>query len=290
MKNENVNNEVFRGIELIYTDISNDVEPILKKYENKRVLRIDHCREGRVERSVGEEFFYLEKGDMAVTSLKERENSNFYPNNDYYGITILIDIDTAPKCLSCLLDDVNVKPEKLFDKFCVERECFISRSSDSIEHIFAELYSVNENVRTGYTKIKVLELMLFLSCTDTEQKEKKSYDPAQVELAKNTSIYISEHLAEKITLNDITCRFHVSPTNLKNCFKGVYGVSVSAYIRSRKMQAAAQLLRTTDETVLGISNRFGYDNGSKFASAFYKVTGKTPNEYRTEHREEVHFE
>ena len=35
-----------------------------------------------------------------------------------------------------------------------------------------------------------------------------------------------------------------------------------------------------DETVLAIANRFGYDNGSKFAKAFRDVIGVSPSEYR----------
>ena len=37
------------------------------------------------------------------------------------------------------------------------------RANESIEHIFSELYSIKENRKPGYLKIKVLELLLFLS-------------------------------------------------------------------------------------------------------------------------------
>ena len=42
----------------------------------------------------------------------------------------------------------------------------------------------------------------------------------------------------------------------------------------------AELLRSTDRTVLDIAGQFGYDNASKFARAFRSVIGVSPNAYR----------
>jgi AraC-like DNA-binding protein len=46
------------------------------------------------------------------------------------------------------------------------------------------------------------------------------------------------------------------------------------------MNAAAVMLRQTNESVISIALDLGYDNASKFASAFKDVMGKTPSEYR----------
>jgi AraC-like DNA-binding protein len=40
------------------------------------------------------------------------------------------------------------------------------------------------------------------------------------------------------------------------------------------------MLRQTNESVISIALDFGYDNASKFSSAFKAVMGKTPSEYR----------
>lgn len=46
---------------------------------------------------------------------------------------------------------------------------------------------------------------------------------------------------------------------------------------------ALQLMRT-DKIVMEIANDCGYDNASKFASAFRKIMNETPLEYRKSHR------
>lgn len=104
--------------------------------------------------------------------------------------------------------------------------------------------------------------------------------PAQVHLAEEISAYLSAHMDRHTTIKELGEIFHVSPTQIKTCIKNVYGMSVYAFARSRKMHAASRLLRHSDATVLEIAGRFGYDNGSKFAKAFRDVIGMTPAEYR----------
>ncbi len=107
-----------------------------------------------------------------------------------------------------------------------------------------------------------------------------SLPPAQVRLAEEISAYLSAHMDRHTTIKELGEIFHVSPTRVKTCIKNVYGMSVYAFARNRKMHAAARLLRHSDATVLEIAGYFGYDNGSKFAKAFRDVIGMTPAEYR----------
>jgi AraC-like DNA-binding protein len=46
------------------------------------------------------------------------------------------------------------------------------------------------------------------------------------------------------------------------------------------MEAASWLLSETDQSILEIAGKFGYENGSKFAGAFRRVMGVSPSEYR----------
>ncbi|MBR6398821.1 MAG: helix-turn-helix transcriptional regulator, partial [Lachnospiraceae bacterium] len=107
---------------------------------------------------------------------------------------------------------------------------------------------------------------------------RRPLSPAQVHLAEEISAYLSAHMDRHTTIKELGEIFHVSPTRVKTCIKNVYGMSVYAFARNRKMHAAARLLRQSDATVLEIAGYFGYDNGSKFAKAFRDVIGMTPAE------------
>lgn len=69
-------------------------------------------------------------------------------------------------------------------------------------------------------------------------------------------------------------------TSLKICFKGVYGTSIYAYMRSYRMHAAAVMLRETNESIISIAGKVGYTNPSKFAAAFKEIMGMTPAKYQ----------
>ncbi len=280
---ERTSYDVFNGIQLVYNDIhmSECHTDVGNVHLTDRILEIDHCREGRLECSKGEEFFYLSQGDLAINRNTNVEHNTFFPTGHYHGLTLIIDLDNAPECLSCFLKDVKIQPENIARRFCEGKDLFIARSSHHLDHIFSELYHVPEEVKTGYFKIKVLEILLFLSAFPIETAEtKKSYTLSQVQLAKAVCRYLSKNMNKRICLESLAKEFHVSVSLLQNCFHGVYGESVYDYIRIQKMQSAAQMLITTEKTVLEIAGLHGYENGSKFAAAFFKVMGTTPNKYR----------
>lgn len=273
---------VFDGISLVYNDVHTQSCSIATGAESK-IFQINHCREGRIECSLPtDEYFYLGPGDMSIAYTDDAGHDSYFPTGHYHGITVMIDAENAPECLSCFLQDVNVRPTALIKKFCPDGKSYIARSAECFEHIFSELYSVRDSIRKGYFKVKVLELLLFLSGMETNnaESEKRRYTKSQVELAKKTSRLISERIGERMTIDELSYTFSVSPTQLKNCFKGVYGMSVYSYIRTQKMTEAAHLLKSTDRTILDIANGLGYDNGSKFAKAFKDIIGMTPTEYR----------
>ena len=229
-----------------------------------------------------DEFCYAAPGDLVIGRADERSETTYFPLKHYHGITVRIDIEKAPGCLSCILDDVTVRPQALAEKFCGSRSCFTARSDASVEHIFSELYSVPEEIKKGYFKIKVLELLLFLSSFNIENDESKDkvFSKSQVALAKEISRFLTENMDRRVTLEQLSDHFHVSGTHIKNIFKGVYGVPLYAYIRTVKMESAAYMLEYTDKTVTEIAGEHGYDNSSKFARAFRDVKGVSPSEYR----------
>lgn len=273
---------VFSGIELVYYDVhmqSCDIN-IAK---GREMLIITHCQEGRIEFEYKNgEYLYLASGDLSIQKNTENIRHRYCPLSHYHGVSVAIDMNRVPRCFSCILDDVFVSPEELEMKFCSEKPYSIMRENISIEHIFSELYSVPENIRKGYHKVKVLELLLFLSGLEYkgESEERRYFSRSQVTAAKEAKKYLLAHLDEHITITELADMLGISSTSLKICFKGVYGDTINGYITNCKMQKAASLLKSTDKSVLEIAGIVGYNNGSKFAGAFRRVMNKSPNEYR----------
>lgn len=273
---------VFSGIELVYYDVHMQSCDI-NLAKGREMLIITHCQEGRIEFEYKNgEYLYLASGDLSIQKNTENIRHRYCPLSHYHGVSVAIDMNRVPRCFSCILDDVFVSPEELEMKFCSEKPYSIMRENISIEHIFSELYSVPENIRKGYHKVKVLELLLFLSGLEYkgESEERRYFSRSQVTAAKEAKKYLLAHLDEHITITELADMLGISSTSLKICFKGVYGDTINGYITNCKMQKAALLLKNTDKSVLEIAGIVGYNNGSKFAGAFRRVMNKSPNEYR----------
>ena len=116
-----------------------------------------------MEYRLGDRYFYLAPGDLSVARQDVLPTAATFPTGHYHGVTVTVDPRRAPRCLSCFLEDVEVQPAALAEKFCAAGGYFAARSSRRVEHVFSELYHVPEDLRQGYLKVKVLELLLLLS-------------------------------------------------------------------------------------------------------------------------------
>lgn len=275
---------VFTGIEFSFVDVHGHQIIGEKKIQDDNILEITYCREGRSEFKLNDKFVFLSPGDLMIVKANTVSPVLNFPLKHYHGLTIGIDLNKTPHCLSCFLADVNVQPMALAEKFCGDRVGYIARANQATEHIFSEIYSVSEHIRKGYCKIKTLELMLFLSQLniDGDELQERLHSRTQVLLAEKIAKYLYEHMDDRITLEKLSKIFHVSVAHIKNTFKSVYDVPVGAYVRTVKMESAAYMLEYTDKTILEIAMEHGYDNGSKFAAAFRSIKGVNPAQYRNE--------
>ena len=95
--------------------------------------------------------------------------------------------------------------------------------------------------------------------------------------------YIYNHINDRITINELAKFTELSPSYLSRLFKQNLGVSVSDYIREKKIEKAENLLRYSDITLIEISNYLAFSSQSHFIQTFEKYVGLTPKKYRDRH-------
>lgn len=276
---------VFPGVELIYNDFHTS-SCFQDVHSPGEIMEINHCREGRFECEFQSGAYgYLEEGDLAVNMSGNRLTDSSFPLEHYHGVAIIIYLEEASKALSSVFDDIPIDLYALRDRLCPNNQCFIMRAKAEIQHIFSELYTIPKEIRKGYFKLKVLELLLFLSITELfDQGEPRKYFPKrQVETIKHIKKYMTDNMEKRFTLEDLSAKFGIGLTSMKLCFKGVYGTSILSYIKAYRMQAAAHMLRRSRDSITMIAGKVGYENSSKFAAAFKDVIGLSPMEYRKSH-------
>lgn len=92
--------------------------------------------------------------------------------------------------------------------------------------------------------------------------------------------YIYSHIKERITIQTLSAYTGLSPSYLSRIFKANLGVSVSDYIREKKIGMATHLLRYSDKSLIEIANYLSFSSQSHFTQAFENFTGMTPKKYR----------
>lgn len=217
--------DVYSGICLVYNDVRIPYCTVETDHTVGNVIEIEHCRRGHIECRDGENYFYLTQGDISIRKKTGAGRKLEFPLSHYHGLAILIDLDRIPRCLGCLLDGVDIDPACLVEKFRLEEHHHIAlRQLPSIEHISSELYTVPESIRRGYHKVKVLEILLFLSALEPlgAAQPCSHYSRKQVSLAKAVAAHLAEHLGDNLTIEELASHFDTSPTNLKSSFRGVY--------------------------------------------------------------------
>ena len=102
----------------------------------------------------------------------------------------------------------------------------------------------------------------------------------QVKIIREIHDHLTEHMEQRVTIEELARQYLINPTTLKTVFKEVYGSSLAAHMKEHRMEKAAALLRETDLSVAEIAGPVGYESQSKFTAAFKEQFGKLPKEYR----------
>jgi len=94
--------------------------------------------------------------------------------------------------------------------------------------------------------------------------------------------YINTHLGEKIDLAKLAEIAHFSPFHFHfhRIMRAYLNESIGSYIIRVRLETAAAMLLSTDETVGDIAWKMGYESPAAFGKAFQKRFGISPGAYR----------
>lgn len=88
--------------------------------------------------------------------------------------------------------------------------------------------------------------------------------------------YIETHLDKEISYEDMAKITGCSTFYFQRIFSYIVGISLSEYIRRRRMTQAGFDLQRTDMRVLDVAFKYGYSSPTSFNRAFQAVHGITP--------------
>lgn len=92
--------------------------------------------------------------------------------------------------------------------------------------------------------------------------------------------YIEENLNQDISIKKLCKIVGVSEYSLQRIFIFLTGISITEYIRKRRLSRAYEELKTTDIKIIDLAVKYNYDSSISFARAFKKYFNMTPTECR----------
>lgn len=91
---------------------------------------------------------------------------------------------------------------------------------------------------------------------------------------------IASHIDSNLSISELAYLCNVSLSTFKRRFTAIFNDSPTTWIRQKRMEHAAFLLKYNKERVSDIYLRLGYENHSSFSQSFKSVFGVSPKEYQ----------
>ena len=150
------------------------------------------------------------------------------------------------------------------------------------EELLTEIFSDDaDNYRSIYRMGNVEQVAEWMThlrdgLCDILRSKRVSY---KEHIISNIQKYILSHSDERLTLNELSAVFGLSPNYLSATFKKTCGIGFSEYISQIKVSRAKTMLLEQDMKVYEVADRLGFESAFYFSKVFKKVTGLSPREF-----------
>lgn len=154
---------------------------------------------------------------------------------------------------------------------------YFYENNANVHELFHNQYSYNTYMDSYSDEDSLREAMAYM------MKQVKELGTAQapendIEKAKS---FISENIADPITVKDVADHVCLSAEYFTKFFKKETGQNIKEYITLTKVEAAKDMLEQSNIPVGMVALELGYTNFSHFSQVFKKYENMSPSEYRS---------
>ena len=186
--------------------------------------------------------------------------------------------ETGWDCLWCHFDGVTARHwyrnivERVGNVFTIPDSQPIISKLTAIFETFASGDVVREPLLSKYLTDILTSILLYAPYDE--------HTHAYVSIAEKITSYISEHFTENLSVSQLASLAGLSDYHFIRIFKRQTGFTPHEYLLNTRMNMARYLLKNSDLPVKDICFSTGFSGESVFCTAFKRMEGMTPAQYR----------
>lgn len=147
------------------------------------------------------------------------------------------------------------------------------------DSIFLEIHNIfSDGEGMKYARISSAFIKLMKMCMEQKNTEGRR------DRFSSILSYISDNALEKITIDDICEKTHISKYHLCRVFKENMGVSIGTFVKNRRLSVAKQYLVDTTMSITEIAYKCCFADSGFFSKTFSKEFGMSPTEFRKKYK------
>ena len=234
-----------------------------KSYEivrqNSPIICIEYVESGSGTVHAGDETFYPESGDAYILHSNENHHYKSDPKNPWKKSFI------------------NIRgslPESLLEGFHLKNIHHFKNTN--VKDEFKKIISIAKSGKEECTEeiICLINRILFKMSLHVNSEQIKP------DIAEKMKDYLSSHATQKFQIDDLCRHISRSESQTIRIFKKAYGITPYAYVLSKKINLAKDMLINTNLSIKQIAYTLNFTDEYYFSNVFKTKTGISPSAYR----------
>ncbi|WP_195267812.1 AraC family transcriptional regulator [Eubacterium sp. 1001713B170207_170306_E7] len=273
--------EIMPGVEIYYNDYHTR-KHFKGKMDVGNFYQLAYSHEGIYQSKINTyQELRLSESELMLLSNVAYTHDACMPLGFYTGFNVMF----YPECFSeetfSVFKHFSIDIYQIFNGLLNTKAIIVLACNEEISDILERLYHHSLEGSIPHMKLEMINLLLQMKNPGGFKEGRYKYlSPATLQTVKAVKTYIEKNMTRHTTIKELAEQFHISRTSLKDHFKAAYGYAPYEYLKRYRMHRAAELLRATSLTISEISEMTGYENASKFSSAFRSVFGLPPMAYK----------
>ena len=252
-------------------------------------IEITFLSRGRVDFLVENEEFVLESGHLTITRPWQRHRVGRPLVGSSRLHWLILDVGVRrpnqawqwPKWLVLSPSD-----RRRLTTLLSHNEQPVWRANDEIAACFARLAHVvdTDNPASAQTKLQLRINELLVMLLDLLREKKATLDPGLTSTRRTVEMFLGalpQHLEQPWTLSEMARQCGLGTSAFTEYCRQITNLPPGKYLARCRIEAAKALLKSKpDRSVTDVAFDCGFESSQYMATAFRRLTGRSPSEFR----------